>query len=470
MAPKNTLLKTYLPPIIVILGVSGDLAKRKVLPALYHLLKDGLLPPKTLIIGTSRNDIKSDQIISDLELCIIGENKSCDPTVLKKFKSIFKVIKFDPNDTKSFFNLKQTLNNYETKHKTCFNRFFYLSVPPNVVQPIVKKLGIVNLNSKCSHDKANSFLLMEKPFGSDLDSAKALIKETARFFEEDQIYRIDHYLAKESAQNILTFRKNNPIFEDLWSNKYISKITISALEKLGIEQRVNFYEHTGALRDLIQSHLIQLLSLVTMKVPDNLDDSSLIHKHKLKLLKSVNEVSLFDIKNNLVAGQYKGYLQEVHNPNSKTETYIKIKLTINSKEWHNVPIYLETGKSLNVKQTEIKIYFISPNDTKQQNILSFRIQPNEGIDIVLNVKEPGLNPKIVPVNMDFSYKNNFIEPNHPDAYERVLIDAIRGDSSLFASSEDVLQSWRIIEPILKYWEKNDKNLKIYPKSAKLPIK
>ena len=456
--------------ILIIFGISGDLAKRKVLPAIYHLLKDGLLPKHTKIIGTSRNKNSLDTILSDLEICILEESKVCDLPTLNQFKKIFEVIQFDPNQTQSYLELRTMLDDYEKKQNRSCNRLFYLSIPPDVVTPIVKRLGLSGLNKGSKNYQGKSRLLIEKPFGYDLTSAQKLIRNISKFFDEDQVYRIDHYLAKETAQNIIAFRKNNPIFNRIWNYQSISKIKIRALEQIGIEGRTNFYEGTGALRDLIQSHLLQLLAIITMELPNDIASSQQIHKQKLKLLKHIRSLTQKEIKSNIIAGQYQSYKKEVSNSNSATETYIKIKLSIDNGRWNNVPIYLETGKGLNNKTTDIRLDFYDPN-LKYTNQLRFRIQPNEGIDVKLYVKKPGLNNELSGALMDFSYKNTFSsDPGHPDAYERVLTDALKGDNALFASSNEVLETWRISQSILDYWKNNPKKMIIYKKGSKVPLK
>ncbi len=446
--------------ILVIFGISGDLSKRKILPAIYHLIKDGMVPSKTIIIGTSRKDVSLDVLMKDVELCVLEESKVCDQETLLKFKKMLSIIKFDPIDMNDYLLLKKRFNDIEEQYKECFNRLYYLSVPPDSVEPIIKKLGLSGLNKSCQHNQGKSRLLIEKPFGNDLSSASYLIKEISKFFKEDQIFRIDHYLAKETAQNIFAFRKHNPVFWKLWDKNSISSIEIKAFEKIGIENRVNFYEHMGALKDLVQSHLLQLLSLITMEIdPNKSTKSSDIHSAKLKLLTQVIPLNKRTIKE-LKVGQYKGYKKEVSNPKTKVETYIKLKLEINNKRWLGTPIFLETGKALNKKTTEININFKSKN-IKQTNTLTFRIQPNEGIDIKLIVKEPGLIDKLKETYMDFSYQTTFHQSTHPDAYERVLVDAFKGDQTLFATSSEVIASWKILEPLLKFWDKNPKKLIIY---------
>lgn len=452
------------PTIIVIFGVSGDLAGRKVLPALYHLVKDGLLPSNFHVIGTSRQDITKSELIKKTELCILENDKVCDPKALKDFNSIFEVRQFDPVNIDDYHKLKKYIDELEEKAGVCFNRIFYLSIPPQVYAPIIRLLGQSELSKDCNHKKGMSRLLVEKPFGYDLKSAKSLIKETAKYFNEDKVFRIDHYLAKETAQNILTFRRHNPLFNDVWNNRLIKKIQVRALEQISIEGRANFYDNVGALRDVVQSHLLQLMAITTMEIPDDISSSVEIHKEKSKLLK---KVSLAKYKT-VTRGQYQSYREEVDNPDSTTETYVKVQLEIKNNRWNKVPVILETGKALTEKRNEVIIDFCVENN-ELKNQLTIRIQPNEGIDITLNVKKPGFDNAMQPALMDFNYHDAFKGSGHPDAYERVIIDAIRGDQSLFASSKEIIRSWEILQPIITKWADFSTDLVIYADGSEGPI-
>lgn len=456
--------KEFEPTVITIFGVSGDLAGRKVLPALYHLLKDGLLPEKIKIVGTSRKDLSKDQLLKNVELCVLETDKVCDPVVLSKFNKIFEIIKLDPVNEKDYIQLKNYFEILENKENVCFNRLFYLSIPPQIYSPVIRILGESGLSKKCHHGFGKSRILVEKPFGYDLSSAETLIKKTSKYFKEEQIFRIDHYLAKETAQNILVFRGHNPIFRDIWNNNSISRIHIKALESIGIEGRANFYDSVGALRDIVQSHLLQLMAITTMDIPEDINSSDLIHQQKSRIL-SKTELSKIN-RGSVIRGQYKTYRKEIGKPKSNTETYVRLMLNIKTKQWMNVPIILETGKALVNKNTAIVIDFSNYND-QQINELTIRIQPDEGIDIKLFVKKPGFDNVIETAIMDFSYQNTFDHHYHPDAYERVIIDAIKGDQSLFSSNSEVVRSWQILQPILNRWKK-DNNLILYENGSNGP--
>jgi glucose-6-phosphate 1-dehydrogenase len=341
-------------------------------------------------------------------------------------------------------------------------------VPPGASNPIVANLGEHGLNASCPHGRAATRLLVEKPFGYDLPSARELIAETAKYFGEEQIFRIDHYLAKETVQNILTFRFNNPIFETIWDAEHIARVDVVATETIGIEGRATFYEQTGALRDLVQSHLLQLLATATMERPSEMA-SDAVHAERLKLLQAVEPVPADKTGERAVRGQYDGYKKEVSNDDSFVETFASLKLFIDSPRWQNVPMHITTGKALDVKKTEVNITFKQHATGSHTNVLTFSVQPNEGIDINLCVKKPGFDDQIQSAVMDFSYQRAFDDHGHPDAYERVLVDAVRGDHTLFATSDEVLASWHILQPVLETWTKNGDDLKTYKQNTAGPI-
>ena len=447
------------PSIIVIFGITGDLSKRYLLPALYHLLKDGLLHDKTRIVGISRRQVTPESLLKDVELCINDIDQVCDPSVIAELERRLGMHQLDLTDGAAYAELRRKLDELETEQGICLNRLYYLSIPPQVYDPIIRLMGQADLNTSCQHGQAQTRLLVEKPFGYDYASAEALINETAKVFNEEQVYRIDHYLAKETVQNILTFRFQNPIFEAVWDSSRIAGIEISASEKIGIEGRAHFYDGVGAVRDFIQSHLIQLLAIVAMDQPDQLD-SQHIHEAKQKVLQQVMAVPADQVQERTVRGQYDGYRDEVDNSRSATETFAAITTYIDSPRWQAVPVTLWTGKALDQKKTEISISFKNQAGTAL-NYLRFRIQPNEGIELDLVTKKPGFETALQTAAMDFSYSQNFGDNSHPDAYERVLVDAIKGDRTLFATSDEVLEAWRILQPVLDAWAKPDYPLQSY---------
>jgi glucose-6-phosphate 1-dehydrogenase len=453
------------PAIIVIFGITGDLAQRKLLPALYHLCKDDLLHEKTIIIGITRRAVTVQELLDNVELCVNEIDKVCDPEGLRKVHERLRMHQMDLVAGNGYDELLQRLNALEAEQGVCMNRLYYLSIPPQVFGPIVRNLGEHGLNASCQHGVAATRLLIEKPFGYDLKSAEELITNTSEWFGEEQIFRIDHYLAKETVQNILTFRAYNPIFAGVWDASHICKIEIIATEQIGIENRAVFYEQTGALRDFIQSHLLQLLAIVTMEIPDTLTSEN-IHKAKLALLGKVQPVEQTAVEQLAWRGQYTSYQQEVANPASWVETYAATQVTIDNARWRGVPIVLATGKALAEKHTEVRIYFRSA-DEGHTNTLSFRIQPNEGIDIGVNAKRPGFAEAVQQVRMDFSYQNTFNDQGHPDAYERVLVDAVRGDHTLFATGSEVLAAWKAVQAVITAWSQDDTGLIPYEPGTQL---
>lgn len=450
---------TVEPAIIVIFGITGDLAQRKLLPALYHLLKDNLLHPKTLILGISRQNVTKDQLLERVELCVNEVDNVCDPAAVRKMGEILRMHHMDVTDAGDYSKLLERLNDMEHKQGVCMNRLYYLSIPPQVFGPIVRFMGERGMNASCQHGVASTRLLVEKPFGYDLASARLLVEETGQHFGEEQIFRIDHYLAKETVQDILQFRFANPIFIPIWNHQNVDSIMIKATEKIGIENRVNFYEQTGALRDLIQSHLLQLLALVTMELPAKLE-SGQIHKNKQLLFSQIKPVQPNKISERAVRGQYKGYKKQVGKADSITETYAALDLYIDNPRWSKVPMKLITGKALAQKRTDITLQFRADNNG-EYNRLTFRIQPDEGIELRLKVKKPGFTQVTETALMDFDYEKTFDNHGHPDAYERVLVDAVKGDHTLFATADEVLAGWKIVQPVLDVWDRNGDGLQTY---------
>jgi glucose-6-phosphate 1-dehydrogenase len=450
------------PAALVIFGITGDLAHRKLLPALYHLAEDNLLPEGFEVIGVTRSGTTVDALLDDIRKCVNDSGEKCDEAVLERFGKSIRVLTMDLSKKAEYAKLKQALNDHEERVGACTNRLFYLAVPSQTFGSISEMLGEAGLTTGCDHKVGESRLLIEKPFGYDLESARELIDQLGKEFSEQQIYRVDHYLAKETAQNILTFRFHNPLFKAVWDSDTISSVMVTAAESIGIENRVAFYEQTGALRDIIQSHLLQLLSLVTMERPDKLDAAS-IHAKKLELLKAIQPITPDKIAEQTVRGQYQGYLEEVKNHSSVTETYAAIRLEIDTPRWRHVPILLRTGKAMAEKVTEITLTF-KDVETAHQNTLTLRIQPNEGISIELQAKKPGFDDESENVQMDFCYAQNG-DGVHPDAYERVLVDALRGDKTLFATSDEVIAAWEVVDDVVRAWAMSGTDLRTYPQGS-----
>lgn len=441
-------------PVIIVFGITGDLSKRKLLPALYHLLNQGALPADTKIIGISRRPLTTEQLLSTVELCVLEKDNVCDPKGLELVRKALHTLQLDPEKSGDYDKLASLLHDFDAGTGPR-QKLFYMSIPASAYKPIVTNLARHGLNDKGSR------LLLEKPFGYDVASAQQLLDLIGEKFSEEQVYRIDHYLAKETAQNLLMFRMHNPIFAPLWNAEHVQAVHIRAFETIGIEGRGSFYEQTGALRDLIQSHLLQLLAITLMDLPSDLS-SPAIHHSKEVFLEQIQPADPA-----LAArGQYRGYQQEVDNPGSFVETYARLRLTHQAERWQGTEITLETGKALAKKTTDVTIEFKTPHERRHNN-LTFRIQPNEGIGLDLLVKEPGYENRMRHAALDFRYSTTF-EAAHVEAYERVLLDAVRGDQALFASSREVLATWRILQPVLDTWQASGDGLIEYAAGAGHP--
>ncbi|HVQ44842.1 MAG TPA: glucose-6-phosphate dehydrogenase [Candidatus Saccharimonadia bacterium] len=453
------------PAALVIFGVTGNLAQHMLLPALYHLESQQLLPEEFYIVGIFRRVPDVDAILHEATAQLEQNGETIDPAVTSRLKSRLHTIKMDSTNPSDFSRLAELLHGLDDAAGTKLNHLFYLAIPPDIFETVIDNLATGGLN----HDDADrsSRLLIEKPFGYDLASAEALIDAMSAHFDEHQIFRIDHYLAKETAQNILTFRFSNPLIQGIWSREFIDHIQITATEKIGIQGRVAFYEKMGALRDFVQSHLMQLMALVMMEYPEDLT-SEAIHAEKLKVLESIETITPHSVPDVAVRGQYAGYRDEVGDPGSTTETYAALKLEVANSRWGGVPILLRTGKSLARKTTEIVVVFKDrTRKASPDNLLVIRIQPDEGISLKLLAKKPGFDDQLQPVQMDFSYSGVF-DGHQPDAYQRVLIDALRGDHSLFATNDEVLVSWRILQPVLDAWSHTAEPPQSYARGSRGP--
>jgi len=403
---------------IAIFGVSGDLSRRYLLPALAEICQSSDVSAQLNILGLSRRELLAKDVL---------------PKRAGGLASQFQILQMDYGQAADYKKLKAKLNQLD-----CQQVIFYFAVPPSAVLPIVQQLGKSGLNGPKYR------LLMEKPFGTDLASAKTLINEINRRFKEEQVYRIDHYLAKEAAQNISVFLGSNALFRDVWNNKFIEKIDIFAEESIGVENRAEFWEQTGTLRDFVQSHLMQLAALALMEPCPDVFDFSMVQPRRLAALKNLELAAGAAIK-----AQYQGYRREAGNPKSKTETFASLELKSNDPNWKGVPIRLTTGKRLKEKSTEIRVYF-KKTQSAQTNLLTLRIQPKEGIELELWVKKPGYEQELQKLPLDFAYQQYF--DRLPEAYEQVIVDAVRSRNNLFASSDEVLASWKVLQPLLKNWD------------------
>ncbi len=467
---ENSSRKTPSPCILVIFGASGDLTGKKLIPALYNLMHDGLLPSNFICVGFARKQKTDAEFRLEMREQIKkhsrskGEEKELEVFTDKLF---YYSANFD--DDSGYEKLHSTLADLDKKHGTMGNRIFYLSVQPSYFSTITEKLKQHHLIYDEIDTERFSRVIIEKPFGQDLESAKKLQALMANNLSENQIYRIDHYLGKETVQNLLVFRFSNAIFEGLWNNRYVDNIQITVAESIGIETRGTFYESAGLVRDIIQNHLMQVLSLVTMEPPTSLSPNS-IRDEKVKVLSAIRHYQGAEIDKYTVRGQYKqgfvdgervcGYREEKDvDPNSNIETFSAMQLSIDNWRWAGVPIYIRAGKRLPKRSTEVCVMFKSPpgilfnkgEKSNAPNCFIFRIQPNEGISVRCNSKVPGTSNLIQPVTMDFQYEN-FFGRGVPEAYERLIHDCILGDNTLFARVDESLHSWEFITPILNRWK------------------
>ena len=455
------------PNIIVFFGASGDLTKRKLVPALYKLKKERKLPPETTIVGIARREWSHEYFRDQMRQGVtefsdgIEDEESWDEFA----KGLFYCAG-DIDNPLSYQKLKVFLTELDELRRTRGNRVFYLSVAPNFFPEAIRQLGEAGM----LEDSRKTRLVIEKPFGHDLSSAQALNRIVNQVCREEQVYRIDHYLGKETVQNLLVFRFANAIFEPLWNRQYIDHIQITVAETVGVEDRAGYYEKSGALRDMMQNHLMQVFCLAAMEAPNSLDADA-IRTEKVKVLQATRLADLQNLENSAVRGQYRsgwmkgkpvdGYREDKGvNPESITPTYVAMKLMVDNWRWQGVPFYMRTGKRLPKKVSEVTIQFrnvphlIFQQVAKQMNpnLLTLRLQPNEGISMKFEVKMPGGDLRSRPVEMDFSYGNAFGKNSGGDAYDRLLLDCMMGDQTLFTRSDEVEAAWRVVTPIVSAWE------------------
>src|SRR5579863_7178778 len=452
------------PTVVVIFGASGDLTKRKLLPALFHLEQANLLPEEFSVVGVARRPLQG-EFEKDMREGILqfggvqeGEKK------LDEFMRKVSYFAMNFDDPGGYDKLKTLLDSIDEKQGIKGNRLFYLATAPEYFAEIIDQLG---RHGMAKPQKGKVHVIIEKPFGHDLASARQLLDEVNRVFSEDQIFRIDHYLGKETVQNILIFRFANGIFEPVWNRNYVDHVQITAAEDIGIEGRGPFYEKAGALRDVIQNHVMELLSFVALEPPVSFEADAM-RREKVKVWRSIQPIHFMDA----VRGQYgpgkvggkdvKGYRQEdCFDPTAATETYAALKVGIENWRWAGVPFYLRAGKRLAKRSTEITIQFKQPPQLlfKQQsgackelqpNLIAMRIQPDEGISLRFGAKVPSPNMEVCPVNMNFSYADAFGKSS-ANGYERLLLDAMLGDQTLFAHRDGVETTWALYTPILEAW-------------------
>lgn len=461
--------------ILVIFGASGDLTYRKLVPALFDLFAQNLLPEKSAILGVSRTTF-SDAAFRDkmkkgiLEFANFGKEFEDQ---IDEFLTDIYYQALNTFDVEEYVVLKDRLTSIDSELGTNGNFLYYLSTPPNLYKIIPENLAAHKLN-KQGRSGSWKRIIIEKPFGYDLESGRGLNKDLLKFFKEDQLYRIDHYLGKETVQNLLVTRFSNGIFEPLWNRNYIHHVEITTSESIGVEGRGGYYDGSGAMRDMVQNHLLQVAALVAMEPPTTIEATS-IRNETMKVFQSIRPLSDHNVKNHIIRGQYTaakvrgkqlvGYREEEGvDPNSRTETYVAMKYFIDNWRWGGVPFYIRTGKALPTRVSEVVIHFKpTPHalfaDNKEffnnGNILVIRIQPDEGILLKFGMKVPGTGFEVKNVNMDFHY-SDLQQTYVPSAYERLLLDAMLGDATLYARGDAVETAWEFVQPILNYWNEDPK--------------
>jgi glucose-6-phosphate 1-dehydrogenase len=453
------------PCSVVIFGATGDLTHRKLIPALYNLAADGELPPAVTVVGFARREKNDDEFRGELEEATRKfSRQTVRDEIWKTFAQSIFYHQSDFSDESGFKTLAAKLEKIDKERGTRGNRLFYFAVGPDQFEPILKHLKSAGLNQ--AREGSWARVIVEKPFGTDLASARELNRIVHNSFAEEQTYRIDHFLGKETAQNILVLRFANAIFEPLWNSRYIDHLQITAAETLGVEGRAGYYEGAGALRDMVQNHLLQLLCLVAMEPPSDLNADS-IRDEKVKVVRSLRRMAAEAVASNVIRGQYAegsingkpvpGYRAEQNvDPKSMTDTFVALRLNIDNWRWWDVPVYMRVGKRLPKSGTEISIHFkkapfvLFNKESNEENVLVIRIQPDEGISLRMQAKMPGTSFRIEPVKMDFHYGTSFGKAS-PEAYERLLLDAMSGDATLFARRDEVEEAWAFIDIIENSW-------------------
>ena len=472
------------PTVLSIFGATGDLAKRKLLPAIYNLAHEGALPERFNLIGVSRGDIGDDGF-QELARESISQfsRRPADEKVLAALVENMRYVPGSFDEDQVYEKLGEAAKELDEQAGIAFNRLFYLSTAPSFFPVIAGKLGGRGLHET---EGAEVRMIVEKPFGTDLDSARSLNRELLSVFDERQIYRIDHYLGKETVQNMLVLRLANGIFEPLWNRSYVDSVQITAAEDIGIGTRAGYYDKSGALRDLVQNHMLQLLMLLAMEPPVSFDADA-VRDEKVKILHAIKPPAIEEVPEMAVRAQYgpgasggeqvPGYLDEEGVPDgSRTETFAALRLKVDNWRWAGVPFYLRTGKRLARKITEIAVTLKPvPHLAFQQrgslgvqpNQLILSVQPNEGVSLSLVAKIPGARLSVRPVNMEFLYGTSFLSQS-PEAYERLILDTMRGDATLFARNDEVERAWTICDPILEAWSRMDEPIPTYPAGSAGP--
>lgn len=462
---------------LVIFGASGDLTYRKLIPSIFNLFMNNLLPQNYAVLGVSRTKLSDQEFREKMKSGIreFSHFKDADETSVNTFLEKLFYIGIDTQKSDDYALVKDKLCELNKKFDLGYNYIFYLSTPPELYPIIPKYLYGQGLTLQ---QKGFRRIIIEKPFGTDLQSAQKLNKQLTEFFDEEQLYRIDHYLGKETVQNLMVTRFSNGIFEPLWNRNYVQHVEISAAESIGVEGRGGYYDNAGVMRDMVQNHLLQVASLVAMEPPAKINADEIRHE-RLKVFRSMRPLSEEDLHNNIIRGQYTeshvkgkqlaGYRDETGvNKNSRTETFFAMKFFIDNWRWSGVPFYIRSGKRLPTRVSEIVIHF-KPSPTRlfksvdgaveNGNQLILRIQPDEGILLKTGMKVPGKGYEVKSANIDFLY-SNMKDQYIPEAYERLILDCMMGDNTLFMSGEGAELTWKFVQPILDYW-KTDPDAPLY---------
>lgn len=463
---SDKLNKFELPTIFVVFGITGDLMKRKLLPGLFNLYKHKRLPKKIQILGFSRREF------SDIELKnyiheLIKEDNFSHKEIWEDFLSLFSYVQGGFDDKAAYQRLAEKIGRVDGQWSICSNKLFYLAVPPQYYRNILLNLADSGLTIPCSDEEGWTRVILEKPFGSDLKNAEELDGLLGKLFKEEQIYRVDHFLGKETVRNILAFRFSNSFLAPVWNNKFIETIKIKFFEHGKINGRGEFYDKVGALRDVGQNHMLQLLTFFTMDSPIDFTADN-ISKRKAEILASLKKMSSDEIVSNTLRGQYDQYNQEEGvSKDSKTETYFKIKTEIVNDRWKGVDIYLEGGKGMVDSRLEVEVKFkhqvpcLCPPDKHYQNVFKYQINPKEEISMNILVKKPGHDFILQDQNFTFDYNQAYNKEDFVEAYEKLLLDMIKGDQTLFVTTEEIIYQWMYVESILKVWDQNKPPLFIY---------
>ena len=457
--------------VVTIFGASGDLTKRKLIPALYNLALEKRLPERFAVVGYARSEMSDDDFRENMRAAVSEFSRTGlkDEDVWRQFASTLYYVRGGYEDDEGYLRLREFLDGFDHGSRVLPARVFYLATPPELYGPVVQRIAAAGLTPKESDGEPRARVVIEKPFGTDLQSARELNRSIHQALDESQVFRIDHYLGKETVQNIMVFRFANAVFEPIWNRRYVDHVQITAAESVGVENRGGYYEKAGVVRDMFQNHLLQLLCLTAMEPPVGFNADA-VRDEKGKLLRSVRPVSPEEVANVAVRGQYGpgkidgkeviGYRQEPGvAKDSNTVTYAAIKLLIDNWRWEGVPFYLRSGKRMAKRVTEVAIQFKRPPmllfnacavEDVNPNVLVLRIQPDEGISLTFEVKPPGPVICVSPLSLNFNYEQSF-GASPPEAYETLLEDCIEGDSTLFTRHDWVESAWTLMDPIIQVW-------------------